>query len=140
MDTKPQELYPVPLSVEGYFVLHQMLRLRWAEWRKLDQKARTQISQEAKSFFAEAEAGSHGQSAVFSMVGHKGDLLLIHFRESMDRLKETELQITSLRLGEYLEPTSSFLSVVELGLYESSVKLFRSLADRGIESHSDPWK
>lgn len=140
MDTKPQELYPVPLSVEGFFVLHQMLRFRWAEWHKLEQKTRTQIAQEAKSYFAEAEMRSHGQSAVFSMVGHKGDLLLIHLRESLEQLKEVELQIASLKLGEYLEPASSFVSVVELGLYESSVKLFRSLADKGIAPHSDEWK
>src|SRR5438105_10177710 len=98
MDTKLQALYPVPLSVEGFFVLHQMLRFRWTEWHKLDSVARKQIADEAKAFFAEAEMRSHGQSAIFSMVGHKGDLLLIHFRESIEQLKETELQITSLRL------------------------------------------
>lgn len=140
MDTNPQELYPVPLSVEGYFVLHQMLRFRWAEWHKLEPKARRQIAEEAKSYFAAAEVRSQGQSAAFSMVGHKGDLLLIHFRESLEQLKEIELQIQSLKLAEYLEPASSFVSVVELGLYESSVKLFRSLAERGVEPHSDPWK
>jgi len=142
MDTKqhPGALYPVPLSVEGYFVLHQMLRLRWAEWRKLEQKTRKQIAEEARAYFAEAETPSHGQSAVFSMVGQKGDLMLIHFRESVDQLKQAELQINSLKLGEYLEPATSFLSVVELGLYESSVKLFRSLAEKGIEPHSEEWK
>ena len=140
MDTKPQSLYPVPLSVEGYCVLHQMLRFRWAEWRKLDSAERSQIADEAKAFFAEAEGRAGAQSAVFALVGHKGDLMLIHFRESVDQLKQAELQIESLSLGEYLEPATSFLSVVELGLYESSVKLFRSLTDRGIEPHSDEWK
>ena len=140
MDTKPQELYPVPLSVEGFFVLHQMLRFRSTEWNKLAEKERHQIAEEAKAYFAEAEMRSHGQSAVFSMVGHKGDVMLIHFRESLEHLKEVELQIQSLKLGEYLEPASSFVSVVELGLYESSVKLFRSLAERRIEPHSDGWK
>src|SRR5947207_14502144 len=126
MDTKPQSesLYPVPLSVEGFFVLHQMLRFRWAEWRKLDAVARKQIADEARTFFVDAEMHSHGQSALFSMLGHKGDVMLIHFRESIDELKKAELNINSLRLGEYFESQTSFLSVVELGLYESSVKLF----------------
>src|SRR3954466_3947406 len=140
MDTKPQALYPVPLSVEGYFALHQMLRFRWAEWRKLDAVARKQLVAEAQAWLSEGEAGAHGQSAAFSMVGHKGDLMLIHFRESLDELKKAELQIQSLKVGDYLEPASSFLSVVELGLYESSVKLFRSLAERGIAPHSEEWK
>src|SRR5207248_11332362 len=38
------------------------------------------------------------------------------------------------------EPTTSFVSVVELGLYESSVKLFRTLAEKGVAPHSDEWK
>jgi len=142
MDTKQHSgaLYPVPLSVEGYCVLHQMLRFRWAEWRKLESAARKQIAEEASVFFAEAEKPSQGQSAVFSMLGHKGDLMLIHFRESLEQLKEVELQITSLKLNDFLEPATSFVSVVELGLYESSVKLFRALAEKGVAPHSDEWK
>jgi chlorite dismutase len=141
MDSKTSsQLYPVPLSVEGYCVLHQMMRFRWAEWRKLDAVARKQISAEAAAFFDEGETRIHGQSAAFSMVGDKGDLMFIHFRESIEQLKQAELQIQYLRLGDYLEPATSFLSVVELGLYESSVKLFRSLAERGIEPHSEEWK
>src|SRR5438270_6504177 len=125
MDTKPQteSLYPVPLSVEGFYVLHQMLRFRWAEWRKLDSVVREQVAEEARAHFAEAEMQSNGQSAVFSMLGHKGDVMLIHFRESVDELKAAELRVGSLKLSEYLEPQTSFLSVVELGLYESSAKL-----------------
>jgi len=141
MDGKTSsQLYPVPLSVEGSCVLHQMMRFRWAEWRKLDAVARKQISGEAAAYFSEGENKTHGQSAAFSMVGDKGDLMFIHFRESIDQLKEAELQIQSLKVGDYLEPASSFLSVVELGLYESSVKLFRSLAERGIAPHSEEWK
>jgi hydrogen peroxide-dependent heme synthase len=130
----------VPLSVEGYCVLHQMARFRWAEWRKLDTVERKQIASEAAAFFSEGERRSHGQSAAFSLLGDKGDLMFVHFRESIEQLKEVELRIQQLKLGDYLEPASSFVSVVELGLYESSVKLFRSLAERGIEPHSEPWK
>jgi len=25
-----------PLTLEGYFLLHQMFRVRWAEWRRLE--------------------------------------------------------------------------------------------------------
>jgi hydrogen peroxide-dependent heme synthase len=140
MDSKTSpQLYPVPLSVEGYCVLHQMMRFRWAEWRKLDAVARKQISDEAAAFFGEAETKTNGQSAAFSMVGDKGDLMFIHFRDSIEQLKEVELRIQNLKVGDYLEPTTSFLSVIELGLYESSVKLFRSLAEKGIEPHSEEW-
>ncbi len=29
------EIPPVPLTVEGYSVLHQMMRFRWTAWRPL---------------------------------------------------------------------------------------------------------
>ena len=43
-------------------------------------------------------------------------------------------------LWDYLEQTTSYLSVVELGLYESTVKVYAALAERGIAPHSPEWK
>ena len=43
-------------------------------------------------------------------------------------------------MSDYLEPTGSYLSVVELGLYESTAKTYAGLAAKGIEPHSDEWK
>jgi peroxiredoxin len=47
--------------------------------------------------------------------------------------------LAGLRLWDYLEPTSSYLSVVELGLYESSLKTYAALAERGIAPFSPEW-
>jgi len=80
------------------------------------------------------------KSALFSLIGHKGDLLLIHFRDSFEQLNQVELQIARLHLADFLEPVSSYLSVVELGLYESTSKTYQTLADRGIQPHSAEWK
>ena len=78
-------------------------------------------------------------SAIFSLLGHKGDLLLVHFRENFEQLQQAELALTKLRLADFLEPTGSYLSVVELGLYESTQKTYASLAERGVEPFSDAW-
>ncbi len=66
--------------------------------------------------------------------------MFVHFRSSFDELNRAEMQIAQLRLNDYLEPAASYLSVIELGLYESSVKTYRELAERGLEAHSDDWK
>ena len=79
-------------------------------------------------------------SAVFSLLGHKGDLMLVHFRESFDQLNRAELQLAQLRLHEFLEPATSYLSIIELGLYESTIKTYKTLMERGIEPHSEEWK
>jgi hydrogen peroxide-dependent heme synthase len=134
-----QDLHAVPLTIEGSSVLHQMFRFRWAEWRKLDEKARGEIVAEAAAALEKLEHHVDGQSALFSMLGHKADLMLIHFRNSFDRLKAAELEIARLRLNDFLDQTTSYVSVVELGLYESSVKLYRSLREKGTEPHSPEW-
>jgi hydrogen peroxide-dependent heme synthase len=133
------ELHAVPLTIEGSSVLHQMFRFRWAEWRKLNEAQRQQMASEASAALTKAENGVNGQSALYSLLGHKGDLLLVHFRNSFDQLKAAELELSRLRLSDYLEQTTSYLSVVELGLYESSVKLYSTLREKGIELHSPEW-
>jgi len=130
----------VPLTTEGYSVLHQMMRLRWPAWRALASSEKSAIAKEASEALASMERNSAGQSALYSLIGHKGDLMLIHFRESFADLNQAELRLAGLRLSDYLEPTTSYLSIIELGLYESTVKVYKSLVDRGIEPHSEQWK
>ena len=134
------EIPAVPLTTEGYSVLHQMMRVRWSAWRALPQANRSTIAGEAASVLAAMEKNGAGQSALYSLIGHKGDLMVIHFRESFDELNQAELKLAGLRLSDYLEPTTSYLSIIELGLYESTVKIYKSLAERGIEPHSEEWK
>ena len=137
--TVPLEMPPVPLTIEGYSVLHQMMRVRWAAWRQLRSAQKTEIVHEAKGMLAKMEQNSAGQSALYSLLGHKGDLMLVHFRQSFDELNQAELHLARLRLSDYLEPASSYLSIIELGLYESSIKTYKALAERGVEPHSEEW-
>lgn len=134
-----QELYAVPLTLEGSAVLHQMFHFRWPEWRTLTTADQQEILAEAATGLEKMEQHVNGQSALFSMIGHKADLMLVHFRNSLDHLKHAELELARLRLNDYLEQTTSYVSVVELGLYESSVKLYRTLREKGIEPHSPEW-
>src|SRR5436305_11946436 len=105
-----QQLPPVPLTIEGSSVLHQMFRFRWAEWRKLSPTEQHEIAAEASTALLKMENDVAGQTALFSLLGHKGDLLVVHFRNSFDQLKAAELAISRLRLSDYLEQTTSYLS------------------------------
>jgi hydrogen peroxide-dependent heme synthase len=127
---------PVPLTIEGASVLHQMMRVRWAAWRALPGDDRRAILDEASSIL---DAIEKQNSAAFGLLGHKGDLMLVHFRPGFDQLGEVETCLAHLRLWDYLEQTSSYLSVVELGLYESTGKAYSDLADKGIVPHTADW-
>jgi chlorite dismutase len=131
------ELPALPLTIEGASVLHQMFRIRWSAWKRLPAEERAEIVVEAGSTLAVLE--SSGQMALFSVLGHKADLLILHFRDSVDELNRAELRLSGLRLHDYLRQSTSYLSVVELGLYESTVKLYRSLAERKVAPHSEEW-
>ncbi len=133
------EMPAVPLTLEGYAVLHQMMRFRRAEWRKLSAADQLAITSEAEELFARREKSEDGQSAIFTLLGHKGDFMFVHFRQSFADLNQAQLEVAGLRLSDYLEPTTSYVSVIELGLYESTTKVYKTLLERGIEPHSPEW-
>src|SRR5271155_4106975 len=112
----------VPLTLEGSSVLHQMMRFRWAAWKALTPAQQDEILGAAAELL-----GGMEQSAVYSLIGHKGDLMLVHFRRNFEELNQAEMAIARLGLADFLEPTSSYLSMVELGLYETTLKLYASL-------------
>jgi hydrogen peroxide-dependent heme synthase len=137
------ELPAVPLTLEGSSVLHQMFRLRRPAWRTLEEGQRARILEEAVRLLTPMEKGTQeghpNQSALYSQIGHKGDLMLLHFRDSLEDLHRAEIAIAQLQFADYLEPVHSYLSVVELGLYESSAKTYAQLAEQGFEPHSPEW-
>ena len=123
----------VPETLEGWSVLHQVFRVRWAEWKRLSADARRDIATTGARLLEEMEKGSSGPSAAVSLLGHKGDLMLIHFRRDFEDLNDAQLGISQTDLGDYLEPASSYVSVLELGLYEMTVKLHQDLSEKGLE-------
>ena len=130
------ELPPVPLTLEGSYALHQMFRFRRTAWREKDSIHRDRILAQAS-----AALGAMGDSsAVYSHIGHKGDLMLLHFRDSLENVHRAELAVAQTELADFLEPVHSYLSVVELGLYESSSKTYAELAAKGVVPYSPEWQ
>lgn len=135
------QLPEVPLTVEGASVLHQMMRFRWSAWRALSHDSRAAILAGAIAGMQSLEKADNGrQSAIFSILGHKSDLMFVHFRRSFEELNEAQAQLSRLAIGDFLEPATSYLSVVELGLYESTTDTYAELARRNIKPHSEEWK
>ena len=79
---------PVPLTLEGSSLLHQFFRFDWKSWRAIPQPERTSIAAEAVEALKDLEraaADAPIRTALYSELGHKGDLILVHFRDSLDR-------------------------------------------------------
>jgi len=128
----------VPATLDGWSLLHQAFRLRWPALRALSPAARTSLASGlARSL--ELSAGD-GATAFVQLLGHKGDLLLIHARRDFDALSQAQLHVASSSLFEYLEPTFSYVSIVELGMYDMTGKLYGELAGRGLEAGTDAFE
>ncbi|HYA28129.1 MAG TPA: hydrogen peroxide-dependent heme synthase [Acidobacteriota bacterium] len=128
-----------PLTLDGSYILHQMFRVRWSAWKALGNSVQKYVLGNADAVFAPMEQNKQEATALFSMLGHKGDLMLVHFRRTLEDLNQAELNVARSEIFEYLEPTHSYVSVVELGLYEASVKLFGELAAKGLRPGTGEW-
>ena len=128
-----------PLTLDGAFILHQMFRIRWAAWRALGSSDQKHLLAHAITIFTAMEDNHQEPTALFSLLGHKGDLMLVHFRKTVDELNHAELTVAASELNEYLEPAGSYLSVIELGLYEASVKLYSELTAKGLHAGTAEW-
>ena len=135
---------PVPLTLEGSFLLHQFFRFDWKAWRSCTDAERKKIVAEATAALQRLErkdtkSDSPVQTALFSQLGHKGDLILAHFRDSLEALNQVELDLAQTKLYDFLDLRHSYVSVVELGLYESSRKTYEAASAKGFEAHTPEW-
>ena len=133
---------PVPLTLEGSSVLHQFFRFDWKSWRGCAPGKRKKIVADAIAALRSLERAAPDapvRSAIYSELGHKGDLIFVHFRESFEALNQVELDLAQTALYGFLTPTHSYVSVVELGLYESSRKTYEAASAKGFETHSQEW-
>src|SRR5438093_11413854 len=88
------ELPATPLTLDGSFMLHQMFRVRWTAWRSLGSSDRKHALTQAGAMFAAMENNKEEPTGLFSLLGHKGDMMIVHFRKTIDELNHAELTVT----------------------------------------------
>ena len=130
----------VPETLEGWWLLHQMFKVSWPAWQALPPAERRQKAAETARALGAMERGREGSSVPCTLLGHKGDLMLIHFRRSVEELEAVQLLVARLDLAPFLQATTSYVSVVELGMYEMTAQIHARLAGRGLEPASEPFE
>jgi chlorite dismutase len=114
----------VPETLEGWSALHLLYRIRWDRLRGTSEEERRTMADEATAALAIPDGGA---TAFVQMLGHKSDLMFICFRRGFEELAQAQLAVSRTRLHDFLEPTYSYVSIVELGLYEMTAKLHEQL-------------
>ncbi|MGV3724975.1 MAG: hydrogen peroxide-dependent heme synthase [Actinomycetota bacterium] len=112
----------VPETLEGWYTLHDFRLIDWPRWKALPAEERTAALAEAAEFLRAAEAvadAPEGDSSLYTMVGHKADLMFLHLRSTPDELNAIENAFARTRLADFTTRPYSYVSVTELGLYEA---------------------
>ncbi|MEF8906541.1 MAG: heme-binding protein, partial [Haloarculaceae archaeon] len=114
-----------PPTDEGWYVLHDFRRIDWDAWRSAPERDRHRAVEEAVDHLQSAAAvedADDGTSAVYSVLGHKADLLLLHMRPSTADIGALERRLEATDFADFTERATSFVSVTEASGYSERAR------------------
>jgi chlorite dismutase len=136
--TTPPIAHP-PETLEGWYALHQIFRFAGqrpdaaalARMVKSIDTVRGSGRSAGKRRKMSTTAATSGWTCFVRLIGSTADLMVIHFRESLDDIGAAQDSLARTELAKRLEPVYSFLSITEAGLYHITAELARAAAARG---------
>ena len=127
-----------PLTLEGWYVLHQGFRLADPLLKDLPPRDRDQLAREFEELLAGwSDLGDDGWTGAYRMVGGGLDLMLVHFRPSLEELAACERAVSRTTFGDYAYLETDYLSVVELGLYRLTAETVEELRAEEVDPRSE---
>ncbi|PSQ43136.1 heme-dependent peroxidase [Halobacteriales archaeon SW_5_68_122] len=129
-----------PGTEEGWYALHDLRRVDWDGWRGAPDRARKRAIEEGTEYLRVHEAledAEEGGSAVFSVVGHDADLLILHLRPTLEYLDRAQRRFESTDLAAYTERADSYVSVTEVSgyMHEDLTDGLEDVEDEGMRSY-----
>mgnify|MGYP005850829679 CR=1 FL=1 len=129
-----------PGTEEGWYALHDLRRIDWDGWRDAAEREREHAVEEGIEHLrshvdlSEAEAGG---SAVFSVVGHKADLMILHLRPTLEALDRAERRFESTAFADFTDRSSSYVSVTEVSgyMHEELTEGLDKIEDAGMRNY-----
>jgi chlorite dismutase len=129
----------VPESLDSWHILHRMFRFDRRAFDALPVLRREEIAAEATAFLEPLARAQESDAGLAQLLGHKSDLMLTHYAKSFDELGVVQARFDKLALADFLAPQTSYVSILELGLYEATGKIHADLRERGLKPHSQEW-
>lgn len=124
-----------PETLEGWYALHQIFRIPAAVLA--DSSARDGMSGALAELACPAEGG---WTAAAPLIGSRGDVMLIHFRPTLDAIGQAQRRLGTEPFVERSALVYSFLSVTEAGLYHISARLAKEAEERGGTVGDDAYR
>ena len=131
-----------PATLEGWYALHQIFRIssgrpqpreldRMIKAAKLKLGGASARSSASKSKRKTKGGPAKGWTCFVSLIGSTSDLMVIHFRDTLDAVGQAQSVLAQTTLARSLDPVYAFLSVTEAGLYHITAELAREAEARG---------
>ena len=135
-DAEQSRAHP-PETTEGWYVLHQVFAWDRSARRDLTSNAREEAHAELAALASPADGG---WTSVVQLIGSHADIMLVHFRPTLDAIGEAQRRVASLTLFDAMDVVYTFLSVTEAGLYHASAQLAAEAAARGGKVGDDEYR
>ncbi|MBI1270851.1 heme-dependent peroxidase [bacterium] len=129
----------VPESLESWWILHRMFDFDRLAWDRLDKSEQQEIAREAHQALDSLKKDENADLSLAQLVGHKGDLMLTHYSKDYDGLAHAQTTFNKTRLMQHLKPAGSYVSILELGLYDATGKIHATLQERGLKPYTPEW-
>ena len=112
-----------PETAAGYYVLHDFREIDWSAWHAYSTAEQESILAELGDFLEEATE-EEGDIGLYSIHGHKADLLIIILRPSLQELDTFERSFAQLDFATVTERPTSALGVTEASGYTEAARGF----------------
>lgn len=116
-----------PPTLEGWYALHDFRTIDWDAWRDAPKRVRDRAIDEGQSHLQKATAvadAADGDSAVYAMLGHEADLLIVHLRPTTTAIDRLQRRFEQTEFAGFTERTDSFVSVTEASGYSKKGREF----------------
>ncbi|MFB6087460.1 MAG: heme-binding protein, partial [Haloarculaceae archaeon] len=114
-----------PQTEEGWYALHDLRTIDWDAWQDAPERVRDRALDEAVDFLRASESvtdADEGDSAVYTVLGHKADLMVVHLRPELADLDALERRFETTEFARFTEQTSSYVSVTEASGYSERAR------------------
>ncbi|CQR46124.1 putative heme peroxidase [Paraliobacillus sp. PM-2] len=107
-------------TMDGWYCLHDLRKIDWQAWKQATASQRDAAITEFQELLTKwdvIDEEKNGSHAVYSILGHKADLILMVLRPTLKELQEVELSFNKTALASFTKQTYSYVSIVELSKY-----------------------
>ena len=129
-----------PQTEEGWYVLHDCRQIDWDAWRDAPERARDRALAEGIDFLegyesladvaerssagsqTESDSADDGATAVYTVMGHKADIMILHLRPTMADLDAAERHFEQTEFAAFTDRAYSYVSVTEASGYTEKAR------------------